>query len=124
MRANVLTTIAVLLWPTVVVGADNRVGDWAAGVGLKFCKDIKRIPDTELVPWVSGYWTGANLYLGSTDLCEERAAISQMSASAVRALLDAQCRLIEDQKIMVAAFNALKSIPKIPGSRAAACGGQ
>ena len=87
------------------------------------CSQLSSISEADLVAWVQGYWTGANLYLGGTDLCRERAAISNVSASAIRGLIEKQCTPLVDAPIMAAAFNALKALPTLPGSRSAGCEG-
>ena len=95
--------------------------EWASGVGTTPCSELSSISDTELAAWVHGYWTGANLYLGGTDLCEERSAIANVDSSAVRTLIEVHCVPVPNKEIMFSAFNALKGLPKIPGSRSAAC---
>jgi len=107
---------------TGVASADREL-EWTRGVGMTLCRDLASIEDQRLSDWIFGYWTGANLYLGGTDLCLERAAISGISDSTVRTLLEVHCAPIQDSPIMMAAFNALKGLPKDHGSRAAACGG-
>lgn len=95
--------------------------DWADGVGMIACSQLSEVEDSELVAWIQGYWSGANLYLGSTDLCLERAHITNVPASSVRTLIEVQCAPFPDAPIMIAAFNALKGLPTLPGSRAARC---
>ncbi len=95
---------------------------WTSGAGMTLCRQLPSLADTDLVPWVQGYWTGANLYLGGTDLCLERAQIDNLGISAIRTLIEVQCEPIPDHPIMFAAFNALKGLPKIAGAKAAACG--
>lgn len=97
---------------------------WTDGIGSIACSKLGSVEDQALVDWVQGYWTGANLYLGGTDVCAERANITQVDPSLIRTIIDVQCVLIPDQPIMVAAFNALNGLPKLEGSRAAACGGK
>ena len=97
--------------------------DWTAGVGMTPCNQLAQVPDDELTAWVQGYWTGANLYLGSGDLCVERSSIVGLDANAIRTVIEVHCAPIQNSEIMFAAFNALKGLPKIEGSRAAVCGG-
>ena len=93
---------------------------WVSGIGEMPCSEMDSVGDAELIPWVQGYWTGANLYLGGTDTCQERRAVSGLTDEALREQLDQQC--VAGASIMVAAYNALKSIPNIPGTSAAECG--
>ena len=109
------------------VGASIAQTDlgWTAGVGMEPCSALASIGDSELLPWIEGYWTGANLYLGGSDLCVERAWIERVPVDTIRPLLVVQCASIPgDTPIMMAAFDALKGLPKLEGSRAAACGGK
>jgi hypothetical protein len=87
------------------------------------CSQLAEVSDVELVSWVQGYWTGANLYLGSGDLCEGRSSVVDLDANAIRTVIEVHCAPIQNSEIMFAAFNALKGLPKIEGSRAAVCGG-
>lgn len=88
------------------------------------CGRLSSVAEADLVNWVRGYWTGANLYLGSDDLCLERAATADVPDAAIRVLIEVHCAPIigKDGVIMMAAFNALKGLPTLPGSFAAACG--
>lgn len=103
-----------------VVQAESRLG-WASGVGTESCENLELIPESNLISWVKGYWTGANLYLGGTDLCLERASIETFPQSRIKQIIQEHCSEIGGASIMFAAFNALKSLPTIEGSRAAAC---
>jgi hypothetical protein len=96
--------------------------DWAAGVGSRLCRDLATISDEELIAWVQGYWTGANLYLGGSDLCLERAEIGALEAGDVRSTIGKECSGAADRSIMVSAFNAMKRLKPIDGSGAANCG--
>ena len=116
------TMIAIAVLFSSSVRAEQRI-DWAGGVGMALCSDLALLDDQRLSDWVFGYWTGANLYLGGTDLCVERASIVGIPTSSVRALMEVHCAPIQDSPIMFAAFNSLKGLPKNIGSRAAACGG-
>ncbi len=89
---------------------------------MRLCSELENIADGELVSWVQGYWTGANLYLGGSDLCAERANINGIDVLNTRILLKLHCKSIQNYPIMMSAFNALKGLPKIAGSRAASCG--
>lgn len=106
-------------------GIDANAEDfgWADGLGLRPCSELELVSDEALVAWTQGYWSGANLYLGSSDLCSERANISALGEGDIRGLISAHCRYVPDSFIMMAAFNALKNLPPLPGSRAASCSG-
>lgn len=95
---------------------------WTDGVGMRPCRELDKISDGELIPWVRGYWTGANLYLGGTDLCAERAHISGIEVHDIRAYLRVHCSEMPDSPIMMSAFSSLRGLPTVEGSRAAACG--
>jgi hypothetical protein len=118
---SIATVLAVLSAENA--GAESRL-DWATGAGMVLCSELHSVSDQDLIGWVQGYWTGANLYLGGTDLCVERADISALDVSSIRTLIDVQCGPIKDHPIMFAAFNALKGLPTVPGSRAAGCEGE
>lgn len=131
MRPSKATVKLVRLWAglslAVLVTGQARAesqSEWSAGVGTTACNSLESISDADLISWVQGYWTGANLYLGGSDSCVERAAISAIDQKAIRTLIEIQCGPIEDSAIMFAAFNALKRMPKVPGSRAAKCEGE
>jgi len=94
---------------------------WTSGVGMQSCASLDDIPNATLVPWIRGYWTGANLYLGSGDLCLERASIAEISPAQIRATIEVHCSSLGDNAIMFAAFNALKGLPTLQGSRSAGC---
>ena len=96
---------------------------WTDGVGMQLCSQLASVGDDALMPWVQGYWTGANLYLGGTDLCLERAVIPDIPLQNIRPLLEVHCAPYPDAPIMVAAFNALKGLPTVHGSRTAGCEG-
>ena len=123
MRPFVSITTVLAALSAGNAGAESRL-NWAAGTGLILCNELQSVSDQDLIGWVQGYWTGANLYLGGTDLCVERADISAFDVSSIRTLIEVQCGPIKDHPIMVAAFNALKGLPTVPGSRAAGCGGE
>lgn len=94
---------------------------WTAGIGLQSCVDLDALESRRVYDWVQGYWTGANLYLGGTDLCLERGIIAPISESDAIAALRVNCAPLGDSPIMFAAFNALKGLPMLEGSRAAGC---
>ena len=114
-------TVGFCVWSVAAFAQGDL--DWSAGVGMTPCKELSSISDAELIPWVQGYWTGANLYLGGADLCSKRASIVGIDTATVRTLIEVQCAPIQESEIMFAVFNALKNLPKLEGSRAAACGG-
>ncbi len=118
----VVASAALFVAATAAASAQGDL-DWTAGVGMTPCNQLAQVSDDELVSWVQGYWTGANLYLGSGDLCAERSSIVGLDANAIRTVIEVQCGPIQNSEIMFAAFNALKGLPKIQGSRAAVCGG-
>ena len=115
-------TLALLVAVATAASAQGDL-DWTAGVGITPCSELAKVPDDELVSWVQGFWTGANLYLGSGDLCEERSSFVNLDTKAIRTIIEVHCAPIQNSEIMFAAFNALKGLPKIEGSRAAVCGG-
>ena len=119
--AKPFSAFALMLLPTL--SQSQAALDWADGVGLQACSQLATIEDRELLPWVRGYWTGANLYLGGSDLCMERAHVVDVSDRHIRSMLDVHCAPFPEAPIMVAAFNALKGLPTVEGSRAAACRG-
>jgi hypothetical protein len=94
---------------------------WADGVGMRPCSELDAVADDQLIPWVRGYWTGANLYLGGSDVCTERAHIAGIATADVRSLVRVHCADIQESPIMFAAFNALKGLPTVAGSRSAGC---
>lgn len=122
MRLTAPIAFVIATLPIGDAVAESRL-DWATGIGMTLCEELQTVSDQDLTNWVQGYWTGANLYLGGTDLCAERADISAIDASSIRTLIKIQCGPIEDHPIMFAAFNALKGLPTVLGSRSAGCGG-
>ncbi|MGB0507741.1 MAG: hypothetical protein ACPGGK_16260 [Pikeienuella sp.] len=102
--------------------AENQLG-WSGGVGTAPCTEVGSISEQRLQDWVLGYWTGANLYVGGNDLCRERAAISGISSKNMRSIIENHCKHLPNHSVMVAAFNALKELPTISGSRSAKCKG-
>ena len=103
------------------VGADDRADLWTSGIGLLGCDQIANVPEERLSDWVQGYWSGANLYLGGSDLCQERSAVSGLNRRQIRVLIEVQCARLDQSAIMFAAFQALNGLPKVEGSRAAKC---
>jgi hypothetical protein len=91
---------------------------------MRHCSELEAIPDDELMSWVRGYWTGANLYLGSSDLCVERARVVGIENADIRTLLRVNCSGIQESPIMMSAFNALRGLPTVEGSRASKCAAQ
>ena len=122
IERTLTSAIILVLFSAGPVIAESRL-DWTNGVGMTPCSRLATIDEADLVAWVQGYWAGANLYLGGSDLCRERAAIFDVPPTTIRALIEIQCASLQDQPIMTAAFNALEGLPTLSGSRAAACGG-
>jgi hypothetical protein len=115
-----LGLVALLSAALPAAGEEDRFA-WADGVGMRPCTELETIADSDLIPWVRGYWTGANLYLGSSHLCVERARIAGIAAADIRVLLRVHCTGIENGTIMTSAFNVLRGLPTLKGSRAAVC---
>ncbi|MGR3515018.1 MAG: hypothetical protein ACU0GG_19830 [Paracoccaceae bacterium] len=113
--------LGALVFSSTAVRATEELA-WTAGIGLERCGDLEELDNARVYGWLQGYWTGANLYLGGTDLCLERGVIAPISQSDAIAVLRVHCAPIQNYPIMFAAFNALKGIPKLEGSKAAGCG--
>ena len=122
MRKKLPLFSALLSLLTVEASAQANL-DWASGIGMRLCSSLSEVNESELENWVRGYWTGANLYIGGGDLCTERADLKHVSTNDIKSQITVHCSSIPDSPIMMAAFNALNGLPKVPGSRAAKCGG-
>lgn len=120
MRLFAVLAIALCVMTSASASESDEL-EWTAGIGLQSCRDLHVLNPDSLFDWMQGYWTGANLCLGGTDLCLERASIAKLDKSQALTALKFHCAEIGDSQIMFAAFNALKGLPSLEGSRAAGC---